>query len=715
MNANNAMSTNNFTFPNTLIGWLKQIGIAALYVLSGYVMQYHFTSQGIVSAVWPGSGLALAALLIGGRCYLWGILLGALLVNILTNGSLIWVAGATLASILEVLLGAWLLTRNSKFSSSLNTLSDYLRLILLGGGVACIIGAIIAALALLLLGFSTPSGYFGKVLHWWMGDTLGVVLVTPFILAWWETKPEQLTGKQLLEGLLLVGITFIAGQIIFLGWFNESFIVTPKAFVMFLFITWVAIRLGIRSTTFVLNMIAIQALSSAYLKVGYFANELARTSLYNYWFYMLILSGVGMALATYVNESKQKELGLRESEALLREAQVIAGLGSYVLDIPSGLWKSSEVLDKLFGIDKAYERSVEGWLALIHPGDRTIMDSYFRNEVLGQGKAFDKEYGVIRIDDQAERWVHGLGKLEFDSQGRPLKMHGTIQDITDRHKNQLRIEQLLAEQRIMLENRLLGIITVRDRKIVWANPAYEAMLGYDKGEMIGASSQQFYVNEEDYQAMEAAYQNIENDDILRIQYEFVRKDGQHIWLDTSAAVLNKGTNESLWVFVDVTERKKAEEAIKAASQYSRSLIEASLDPLVTISVEGKITDVNTATEQVTGMDRASLIGSDFADYFTDPETAREGYQQVFSKGFVTDYALAIRHVSGKITDVLYNASVFRDSNGNVLGVFAAARDITERKQAENELRIAATAFDSQEGMFVTDAHCDDPSGESRLH
>jgi PAS domain S-box-containing protein len=104
------------------------------------------------------------------------------------------------------------------------------------------------------------------------------------------------------------------------------------------------------------------------------------------------------------------------------------------------------------------------------------------------------------------------------------------------------------------------------------------------------------------------------------------------------------------------------------------------------------------------MDRASLIGSDFADYFTDLETAREGYQQVFSKGFVTDYPLAIRHVSGKITKVLYNASVYRDSNGNVLGVFAAARDITEQKKAENELRIAAAAFESQEGVFVTDAN-----------
>ena len=133
---------------------------------------------------------------------------------------------------------------------------------------------------------------------------------------------------------------------------------------------------------------------------------------------------------------------------------------------------------------------------------------------------------------------------------------------------------------------------------------------------------------------------------------------------------------------------------QAASQYARSLIEASLDPLVTISAEGKITDVNTATEQVTGVSRDNLIGSDFADYFTDPEKARAGYQQVFSQGFVTDYPLAIRHVSGKVTDVLYNASVYRDDNGNVLGVFAAARDITERKVMEDELKNSEAKFRS---------------------
>jgi PAS domain S-box-containing protein len=123
-----------------------------------------------------------------------------------------------------------------------------------------------------------------------------------------------------------------------------------------------------------------------------------------------------------------------------------------------------------------------------------------------------------------------------------------------------------------------------------------------------------------------------------------------------------------------------------ASQYARSLIEASLDPLVTINPDGTITDVNEATVKVTGVPRQKLVGTDFSNYFTEPEKAREGYQQVFAKGFVTDYPLTIRHRDGRLVDVLYNASVYKDASGNVLGVFAAARDVTESRRTEQQFR-----------------------------
>jgi PAS domain S-box-containing protein len=139
-------------------------------------------------------------------------------------------------------------------------------------------------------------------------------------------------------------------------------------------------------------------------------------------------------------------------------------------------------------------------------------------------------------------------------------------------------------------------------------------------------------------------------------------------------------------WVDITDRRRAEEALRLANAYNRSLIEASLDPLVTIGPDGKITDVNAATEKITGHLREELIGTDFMDYFSEPEKAKAGYQKVFQDGFVHDYALEIRDKDRHLTPVLYNASIYRDEAGRVVGVFAAARDITERKRAEEEVR-----------------------------
>jgi len=160
----------------------------------------------------------------------------------------------------------------------------------------------------------------------------------------------------------------------------------------------------------------------------------------------------------------------------------------------------------------------------------------------------------------------------------------------------------------------------------------------------------------------------------------IRKDSSRFPAVVSVTALRNDSGEVIGYLLIATDNT----ARLQASQYARSLLEASLDPLVTISPDGKITDINEGSIKAIGVARSELIGTDFSDYFTEPTKAREGYEQVFASGSVVDYALTIRHRDGRLTDVLYNASLYKDSAGTVLGVFAAARDITARKLVEAE-------------------------------
>ncbi len=234
----------------------------------------------------------------------------------------------------------------------------------------------------------------------------------------------------------------------------------------------------------------------------------------------------------------------------------------------------------------------------------------------------------------------------------------------------------------IISKTLEGIITS------W-NPAAERMYGYTAREIIGRHISVLGHPDRPDDMLEILGQirsakRVEHYETIR-----VRKDGSSVSVSLTVSPIIDGGGRIIGassIARDVSERKRADEQAHAASQYARSLIEASLDPLVTISAEGKITDVNDATVKVTGAERNSLIGADFSDYFTEPDQAREGYQRVFAEGSVTDYPLTIRHRDGQLTDVLYNASLYKDSQGNVLGVFAAARDVTAQKQASQYAR-----------------------------
>ncbi len=146
---------------------------------------------------------------------------------------------------------------------------------------------------------------------------------------------------------------------------------------------------------------------------------------------------------TLIDATKRKEaeIALQDNDVFLNKTQVIAKLGTYKLDIKRDKWTSSDVLDKIFGIDKSFERTTNGWLSLVHHDWMEIMKGYFSHDVLGNKTSFDKEYKIIRYNDKAERWVHGSGELKFDENGELITMIGTIRDITS-EKNILEIMDL---------------------------------------------------------------------------------------------------------------------------------------------------------------------------------------------------------------------------------------------------------------------------------
>ncbi|MBF0582866.1 MAG: PAS domain S-box protein [Magnetococcales bacterium] len=333
-------------------------------------------------------------------------------------------------------------------------------------------------------------------------------------------------------------------------------------------------------------------------------------------------------------------------------------------------------------------------IKLVHPDDLPLLD---RIE-----ESFSQPL-VLRWlrKDQTLLWTEQRNTPSFDDQGRLIAIDGIVRDITRRKQVEEGLkaahrELQASEERLrsVLDNSP-AVVFIKDLhgRYLFVNRRYEELFHVASSDMVGKSDDDIFSSTVAATLQANDHLALTSPTPIQIDEIVPHRDGLHTYIAVKFPLrdANGQPYAVCGISTDITERRRneiellaAKTAAESACQYARSLIEASLDPLVTISAEGKITDVNTAAERITGLDRDRLIGSDFAGYFTEPDQARAGYQLVFSHGFVTDYPLAVRHLSGKVTDVLYNATLYRDSQGNILGVFAAARDITERKRAEAE-------------------------------
>src|ERR1019366_5811501 len=249
--------------------------------------------------------------------------------------------------------------------------------------------------------------------------------------------------------------------------------------------------------------------------------------------------------------------------------------------------------------------------------------------------------------------------------------------------------QAFEAARSMIESSLDSLVAINpEGKITDANEATVKVTGIPRVELIGTAFSECFTEPE---KADRIYQLV-FDQGMAVDYPLTmrHRDGTLTEVLYNASVYRDAGGKVLGVFAaarDVTKQRQA------GAQYVRSLLEAALDPLVTISPAGKITDANEATVKATGIPRQELIGTAFSECFIEPEKANAIYQLVFEQGMAVDYPLTMRHPDGTLTEVLYNASVYRDVAGKVLGVFAAARDVTDQNQARIEIALQqATAL-----------------------
>jgi diguanylate cyclase (GGDEF)-like protein/PAS domain S-box-containing protein len=601
--------TNLRTFSPTLSSlWARQLAVAVIYGLLVWVVLDFITPSGKSSMLFLASGFALATILLGGRRYALGILLGALCVNLLFGYTPITAVAKSLGSTLSALFGAWLLMRDGRFDRALPTLSDYLRLLLLGGCVASILSALIGTAALLQQGVIGEHEYARNLLSWWLGDTLGVVLLAPLCLLWWRRKTDENRPRWYEIAAIAVAV-FLGGQLVFMNWFAADGQAIPRGYWMFFFIFVAAIRLPPRWTALMLLMAAVQGMLGAYYRAGYFSADKITGVTVNYWFYMNILSMVGMTLGIYLTQRRRIELTLRQRTEELSLYNMTLGR------IHEGKTLAA-ILDDLAREVERIHPEVRCSILLLDAGGRHLrhgaapslpdfytqaIDGLAVGESMGAcGTAAQRGERVVIVDiahdalwpsrlfDVAQRaglqscWsqpirdathrVMGTFALYHPYPAMPseaeVRLLERLSDLAA-----LAIEQTRIQENLRLKDAMLDmsadptLIADKSGHIVWANRAFSDLTGYATNEVIGRDIGDIAKSDKmDPALIDALWETILSGRVWRGDLVNRMKDGTEFHQNTMITPIRDAAGEIthfLGVIHDISERKRNEERIHA--------------------------------------------------------------------------------------------------------------------------------------------------------
>jgi PAS domain S-box-containing protein len=394
-----------------------------------------------------------------------------------------------------------------------------------------------------------------------------------------------------------------------------------------------------------------------------------------------------------VTDQLRRESALQASEARFRELVRFLAVPIALNDPEGRILLINERFTQALGYTPEDVPTVEDWFLRAYPNPAyraQVMETWgaaVRRAGATGGEIPPAEYRVTSKSGDVRAMVVS---------GRPIgeNLLVTFVDVTERKRaeEELRLQQSRLDLAVRSGKAGLWDLDLATGK-AWRTLHHDRLFGYDELQPAwGTEEALLHVVPEDRPVFRKAFEDALVSGHFHYELRIDPHAGPRRWIEATGEVYRDEQGRALRMagtVVDVTDRKVAEEAIRSASAYARSLIEASLDPLVVIGPDGKVTDVNAATEAVTGVPRDRLVGSDFADSFTEPEKARAGLQRVLSTGAVRDHSLTVRHASGRTIEVILSASVYAGPDGKVQGIFAAARDVTELRALQAKVALSA--------------------------
>ncbi len=399
-----------------------------------------------------------------------------------------------------------------------------------------------------------------------------------------------------------------------------------------------------------------------------------------------------------ITARKLAEQAIKESLYFLNESQKAAKIGSYKTDFRAGRWESSEGLDLIFGIGPDYDRSVQGWLGLVHQEDRETMGKYLQEEVLGKRRDFDMEYRIRRFSDGETRWVHGRGAMTFAADGSPVLMIGTIQDVTEWKLAERERELLLGRIKLAADSAGLGVWDwdVKNDALIWDDRMYELYGIKDRAAFKGAYGAWVAALHplDRGMAEDAIAKALAGEADYHIEFRALRPDGQVRHVRADGIVLRGEDGKPgrmIGVNQDITDSKTAEKLLLAEKLKAESYLEIVGVIMLALEPDQTISLVNRKCCEMLGYSRQELIGRNWFDTAI-PEEEREAVKGVFRRIMAGDVA-PVEHYendvltrSGGRRTVAWTNAIRVDPDGRVVGLLTSGEDVTERRRLENELR-----------------------------